>query len=234
MSEQTQPDRISVIIDHREKTAEVWKHLETHENVTVEFQYLRTGDYLIDNKCVFERKTFLDFVTSIKDGRLFQQAHRMLQMTPHKAVFILEGSQQDVGKTNMSREAIQGAIISLTIIYGIPMLRSLNPEETAHLMIYTSQQIQRMTRGIITRHGYRPKGRRKQQLYILQGLPGVGKDKAIRLLEEFGSVETIMLADKEALASVKGIGPIIADKIRNVVREERAKYFISGRGSLNE
>ncbi|NCC61939.1 MAG: nuclease [Verrucomicrobiae bacterium] len=209
---------VEVIADYRERSAQVCDFLE-NAGVALEFHQLPAGDYLVDNRCLFERKAFLDFVESIKDGRLFGQARRMLA-TPHKVVFILEGAQRDAHKTKMSREAIQGAIISLTVIYGIPLLRSLDQEETARLMLYTSHQLHRLSRGIIKRHGYRPKGRQKQQLYILQGLPGVGKDKAMRLLDEFGSVENIIMADLDELAAVRGIGPVIAGKIRNAVMEE--------------
>ena len=70
------------------------------------------------------------------------------------------------------------------------------------------------------RHGYRPKGFRKRQQFILQGLPGIGPKKASRLLNRFGSVEAVITASSIELQSVKGISQGIADRIRLVVSEE--------------
>jgi ERCC4-type nuclease len=70
------------------------------------------------------------------------------------------------------------------------------------------------------RHGYRPKTKRKRQLFILQGLPGVGSERAERLLAMFGSVEAAISASSSELQTVDGIGKSIADKIRWAVSEE--------------
>ena len=48
---------------------------------------------------------------------------------------ILEGRGSDLIGSEMRREALQGAIVSLTLIFGIPVLRSFGPEETARAMI---------------------------------------------------------------------------------------------------
>ena len=66
----------------------------------------------------------------------------------------------------------------------------------------------------ISRRGRRPKRRRKLQLYVLQGLPGIGPEKAGRLLERFGSVEGVMAASEQDLQLVPGIGERIARSIR--------------------
>jgi ERCC4-type nuclease len=69
------------------------------------------------------------------------------------------------------------------------------------------------------RNGYQPKGKRRRQIYILQGLPGIGRERAIRLLDKFGSVEAVIAADSSALQSVHGIGKGVAEKIRWAVSE---------------
>ena len=58
------------------------------------------------------------------------------------------------------------------------------------------------------------------QLFILQGLPGVGPERAGRLLDRFGSVEAAISASSSELQSVDGIGKSIAAKIRWAVGEE--------------
>jgi ERCC4-type nuclease len=95
------------------------------------------------------------------------------------------------------------------------------------LILYTARQIKSLARGAVQRHGRRPKGKRKKQLFILQGLPGVGSERAARLLNEFGSVEAVITATSEELQSVEGIGENIAERIKWVIREELQPYGIT-------
>ena len=92
-------------------------------------------------------------------------------------------------------------------------------------MVYIGRQIESMARGGIHRHGYRPKNKRKRQLFILQGLPGVGRERAEKLLARFGSVEAAVSASNSELESVDGIGKSIADKIRWAVSKRVPQDF---------
>ncbi len=96
-------------------------------------------------------------------------------------------------------------------------MRSTDAVETARLIVYAARQLDLKVRGCVYRHGYRPKGKRKQQLFILQGLPGVGSERAEGLLNVFGSVKSVMMASNKELQEVKGIGKKIADKIKWVI-----------------
>ncbi len=69
-----------------------------------------------------------------------------------------------------------------------------------------------------------PKDKRKRQFFILQGLPGIGREIAIRLLDNFGSVEAIIAASSNELQTVEGIGKNIADGIRSAVTEQISHY----------
>ena len=64
------------------------------------------------------------------------------------------------------------------------------------------------------------KTRKARQLYILQGLPGIGHERAMRLLQKFGSVEAIMSTSREDLLTVEGVGAKTADRIRWAVGEQ--------------
>jgi ERCC4-type nuclease len=88
------------------------------------------------------------------------------------------------------------------------------------LIVYASRQIKSTGMGVFQRRGYQPKGKRKQQLFILQGLPGIGSERAIRLLDTLGSVEAVVTATSEELQSVKGIGDSIAARIKWAVKEK--------------
>lgn len=209
-----------VVIDHREP--ELFRKLFGGQD-SVSTAQLDCGDFLINDQWVFERKTVQDLCISLADGRLFKQALRLVQSEYHPAV-ILEGRSSDIKETGVRREAVQGALITLSVFFGLPVLRSLGPEETVRLMRYTAEQGVRFAEGGVQRSGYRPKGRRARQLYVLQSLPSIGKKRAETLLEHFGGIEAVMSATEDELAQVHGIGAPIAGKIRNLVKETAVSY----------
>jgi ERCC4-type nuclease len=63
-----------VIADDRERKGEIIQFLSEMKNVSLGIKRLSLGDYVVDNRLVFERKTLQDFALSIIDGRLFRQA----------------------------------------------------------------------------------------------------------------------------------------------------------------
>ena len=215
---QKQTDPVHILADDREHKSHVIESLLEFDNVEVDIQRLSLGDYKIDNRMIVERKTLKDFAISIIDGRLFKQMIRLAN-SKSESVLILEGTVGGIADLGLTREAMQGALITVSLILGIPVLRSKNPSETAKLIVFIARQIESMARGGVRRQGYRPKNKRKRQLFILQGLPGVGPQRAERLLARFGSVEAAISASSSQLQSIDGIGKSIADKIRWVVSE---------------
>ena len=214
---------VTVKADDRERKGEVINYLLDMKNVTVDVTRLSIGDYLADNRLIFERKTLNDFALSIIDGRLFTQAIR-LTASNHRGILILEGTGKDLQEIGVRREAMQGALITVSLILGIPVLRSINPSETANLIIYTARQIKSVAKGTLYRHGYQPKDKRKRQIFVLQGLPGIGAERAKRLLDTFGSIEAVITAGSEELQSVDGIGKNIAERIKWTVSEQAKPY----------
>ncbi len=89
-----------------------------------------------------------------------------------------------------------------------------------------SEVIKSIAKGTFQRHGYQPKDKRKKQLFILQGLPGVGAERAARLLDRFGSIEAVITASSGDLQSVDGIGKNIAERIKWAVSEQTQPYEI--------
>src|SRR5262245_47635160 len=85
---------VRVEVDHREKDSEVVIALAQMPEAHLQVCHLTAGDYRVEGRCVFEPKTVLDFIRSIIDGRLFGQAHRLLQLTQPVAL-ILEGRSAD-------------------------------------------------------------------------------------------------------------------------------------------
>ena len=217
---------IRIVADDRERGSGVILALHELAGVDVAVERLGLGDYAIAaSKLVFERKTLLDLVASIKDQRLFTQARRLARKAEYP-VIVLEGTGRDLQKTQMRRESIQGALISLSLILGIPVLRSINPKETAQLMVFAARQIHAAATGAYPRGGRRPKGKKRTQYHILQGLPGIGRDRAKSLLDKFETVEAVIAADEKELAAIHGIGKTTDSKIRWALNESPGRYDI--------
>lgn len=221
--------RIPILVDDRELSSGVFDLLDAHSEVTVTVQRLSLGDYQVDGTLLVERKTLMDLAHSIKQGRLFRQACR-LAGSAQRSVIILEGRASDLASSGMRREALQGALITLTVYLGIPLLRSRDWNETVQLMIYAARQGRAIAADGLPRKGRRPKGKRRAQLHMLQGLPGVGPKRAAALLERFGSVESVLTARADDLAAVDGIGYATAEMVRWVIREpaRESGYVLTG------
>ncbi len=114
--------------------------------------------------------------------------------------------------------------MTVALSFGIPLLRAMNPEETAALILRAAEQGRARASGSLPRPGHRPRGKAGIQSHILQGLPGVGPERAKRLIDAFGTVEGVMTATIAELAAVPGIGKGIAERIRWAVEEQPAAY----------
>lgn len=213
---------IPILVDDRE-TAAVSALLRQSPAIDVAITRLKLGDYLVDGRLLFERKTVNDLVVSIIDGRLFLQARR-LASAPLRAALIVEGPDEALAGSGMSWEAVQGALVTTSLFFGIPLLRARSPDETARTILYAARQAATIATGALPRHSYRPAGKRGLQLHILQGLPGIGPERARRLLDRFGSVQAAIECPVDALCSIKGIGRRGAEKIRWAVGEAPCRY----------
>ena len=89
---------MNIIIDNRENyLINELNNMETKSNMQIE--QLNLGDIIIrdeNNKdlLVFERKTYSDLLSSIKDSRLHEQSYRLsntLEINTHSIIYLLEG-----------------------------------------------------------------------------------------------------------------------------------------------
>ena len=82
------PNKVCVFADYREK--EVIEHLKKLDLIVNDMD-LEVGDFVLsDNRVVIERKTHSDFISSIIDGRLFEQAKTMKENFTNP-IIIIEG-----------------------------------------------------------------------------------------------------------------------------------------------
>ena len=179
---------------------------------------LNVGDYLLDEAVLIERKTAGDFARSLVDGRLFAQASRMVG-SGFRPAWIIQGTAREWAELGVRREALQGALVSLMLVFDVPVLRAADAEETAHLVVTTGQQLVRLRDpNYLPFRVAKAKRKKTRQLRLLQMLPGIGRGRAQRLLDHFGSVLACMSAPPDQLERIKGIGPKVAAAIWETLR----------------
>ncbi len=206
---------IEIIADHREQNSEIPGMLRQQEDVCLRWDRLSCGDYKLENKLIVERKTAQDFIQSIIDGRLFKQCNRLSNQTYTPFILVEGDLYEPTMRHNMSREAIQGALIAVSISWRIPVIFSKNKQNTVEILVTCGRQT--FNYKSLNRAGYRPKKLERQQLYFLQGLPKVGIELAKRMLQHFGSIHLIMSAKESELIKVQRIGKEKAALIRQFI-----------------
>lgn len=209
---------VPVLADHREQNSPLMARLTSDQRFDLHMATLTSGDYLLDETILIERKTLPDLVASIRDGRLFSQASRLASADYPQLAMLAEGVGRDLDGSGMRREAVQGAIINLSMFFGLPVLRSRSEDETLWIFRCLFRQHRRLLSHALPRKGRRPRAKRAMQYHVLQGLPGVGPGRARALLDYLGSVEAVFTAGEKALVQVPGIGRDTARNIRRVLQ----------------
>jgi DNA excision repair protein ERCC-4 len=210
-------EKVQIVVDDRERPSGVIEELEKADGIVVKIEHLSVGDYCVDGAVLIERKTAADFVQSLIDGRLFGQAGRMVS-APLRPAYIIEGTSAEWAGLGVSREALQGALVTLMLIFDVPVFRSSDPAESARLIFYIGSQLVRLRDpGYAPYRQAKAKRKKTRQLRILQSLPGVGADRARKLLERFRTVRACFNASPTEWSEVEGIGPKTAAAIDQVI-----------------
>ena len=208
------PKGIVVYVDSRELRSGVPKFLR-ELGADVEVRTLDVADYVVSEDVGIERKSANDFIQSIIDGRLFEQAGR-LKEAYEKPLIIIEGSPY--GIRNIHPNAIRGAIAAITLDWGLPILFSSGPEETAgFIYLIAKREQEERKKEVRLRSEKKALTLGERQRLIVEGLPNVSSTLAKRLLKHFGNVERVFTATEEELQEVEGIGPKKAREIRKVI-----------------
>ncbi|MBU2102149.1 MAG: ERCC4 domain-containing protein [Candidatus Omnitrophota bacterium] len=210
---------ITIKMDVRECNCEIECFLSQDYAIRVVKELLPTGDFIINDEIAVERKTSSDFIQSIVDNRLFRQAARMKQYFNHR-LFIIEGGDIYATSLGVHHNAIAGALTSIVFRWQIPVLFSRDARQTALLLYLAASQKLRAYQELSCRLGRKPKRTLRRQLFLLQGLPCVGRVLAEKLLNYFGSVEAVMTASLESLKEVDGVGKKKAEKIKEVLTKK--------------
>jgi Fanconi anemia group M protein len=212
-------------VDYREKPSGVIEEL-TRLGVPHDIRELKVGDYVVDGRTFVERKTSADFVNSLTAGRLFPQV-ACLKKWGDRQLVILEGAPLRMIR-GARPEVIRGTLVSLAVSWRLPVLFTESPEETAQILAAIQRQSARLGRPVLEKAfiGRKPTTPALRKRKILESLPQIGPALAGKLLGNFGSLEKIFQASKEDLSAVPGIGKARAEKIKDVLKENKGRYSI--------
>jgi DNA excision repair protein ERCC-4 len=182
--------------------------------VTVVFKQLDVSDYIISNRVAIERKSALDFISSIFDGRLFNQAFRLSDVY-EQSIIIVENELIKLESLIKNPQIVRGALISLAIDYGVTVIFSQSINETAEFIKLAAEHEQKAGRKIIIHHKPKLSTIKDWQIYIIGSLPGIGPKLAEKLLSKFTTVRGVFQAKPSELEAI--IGEERAKKILEII-----------------
>jgi len=209
---------VEVVVDQRELDAAIARDLSTREGIETRLETLAVGDYVVSDRVAVERKTVADFLDTLTGGdrSLFDQVG---DLSRHYArpVVLLEGEGL-YEERNVHPDAIRGALASLSVDFGVSVLRTAGEADTADLLAVLAKREQTTRDRAVSVHGEKSaKTLDEQQEYVVGAIADIGPVTARALLEHFGSVEAVMTAREADLLEVDGVGEVTADRIRTVV-----------------
>lgn len=211
------PDnKIMVLIDDRESNNVPFYLKEFGCRVNI--QRLEVGDYIISDRTCIEKKSSEDFISSVINGRVFQQAEDM-KRNFEKCFLIIEGKNMD---GRITENALKAAIATLTLKYDVNVITTENEKETARLLYWMAKKEQEEFNRIVGIKGKKkPKEMEHMQEHFLSSLPGISTVLSKRLLEHFKNIKNLINADEDELAKVKGISKNHAKRLYEIFNKKR-------------
>jgi len=209
------PRKPTIIVDSRELGSATTRELSKYD-IAITPETLSIGDFIISDRTAVERKTVEDFVASIIDGRLFEQVSN-LKSAYEMPILLIEGEGFQTSR-NIAPEAVMGAVASVIVDFGVPVVRTRSPSESALLLLSIARREQsKGERRPRIRMERKPESLAHEQEFVIAGLPLIDTVLARRLLRAFGTVEKVFVASEQELQNVEGIGRKISDRIRKLL-----------------
>ena len=140
---------MKLVIDAREHEFIQYcrEKITDYPHITMEVAPLDLGDMEIqynDQKLlVWERKTFPDLLSSIKDGRYAEQSHRLLhEYRPNQIVYLIEGIFSQI-KTDGEKKTALSAMTTLAFFKGVHLWRSVQVQDSVFQVLACCDKIYR-------------------------------------------------------------------------------------------
>ena len=207
--------KLRIVVDEREKKSGIPSLLKGI-GINLEIKTLLVGDYIVAPETVVERKSISDLVSSVFDGRLFDQCNRMKENFQFP-IIIIEGDIDEIEELIENPFVFYGAISSVAIDFKIPIISTPNASHTAKLLVSMCSR-KDIAKGPFIKKIRKSDDIQRQQLSVLSSLPGVGEKLAIRMLEKFGTPLRVFSASSTELSKISGLGELRAKKIKKMLQ----------------
>ena len=210
-------ETVEIVADQRELDSHIARDLSTREGIETRLETLAVGDYVLSDRVVVERKGVDDFLDTLVGGdrSMFEQVGAAARHYA-RPVVVIEGDRLYESR-NVHPNAIRGALASLAVDFGASVMQTADADGTADLLEVIARREQETDDRAVSVHGEKGgKTLAEQQEYVVGSVAEVGPVTARALLEHFGSVEAVMMAEEDDLLAVDGVGEVTADRIRTV------------------
>jgi DNA excision repair protein ERCC-4 len=211
---------LRIIIDEREKKSGI-PNLLIAIGIKTEIKTLQIGDYIVGPETVVERKSIQDLISSVFDGRLFDQCSRLKEHFQYP-ILLVEGNVDEIESITENPLVFYGALSTIAIDFKIPIIPTPNASHTAKLLVSLCSKKESI-KGPFLKKIKKSNNIQKQQLSVLCSLPGIGEKTAIRILEKYDSPFIALSATSKELGKIPGLGETRAKKIKSML-ENKSKY----------
>ena len=222
---------LRIIIDDRERKSGI-PELIKKIGINAEIKTLPIGDYIVSPETVVERKSIQDFMSSIFDGRLFDQCNRLKQNFEFP-IILLEGNVDEIEDIVENPLVFYGAISTIAIDFKIPIIPTPSASHSAKLLVAMCSR-KESTSGHYLKKIKKSVDIEKQQLSVLCSLPGVGEKTALRMLEKFGTPIEAFSASLTDLSKITGLGNERAKKIKKMLNGKSKHLKKSNQKTLHD
>lgn len=222
---------LRIVVDEREKKSGIPDLLRT-TGMQMEVKTLPIGDYIVAPETVVERKSIHDLISSIFDGRLFDQCTRLKEHFEHPLILV-EGSVDEVENITENPLVFYGAVSSVALDFKIPIIPTPSALHTAKLLVSLCST-KGHAKGPFIKKIKKSADLQQQQLSFLAGLPGIGEKLATRMLEKFGTPQDALTSTAADLAKVDGLSAERAKKIKRMLGSKSRHHRRSGQKTLHE
>ena len=214
-------ENLRIIVDERERKSGIPELLKS-VGLNVEVKTLPIGDYIVAPETVVERKSIRDLLSSVFDGRLFDQCTRLKEHFQHPIVLI-EGNVDEIEEITENPLIFYGAVSTIALEFQIPIIPTPSASHSAKLLVSLCSK-KDSHKGPYLKKIKKSSDLEKQQLSVLCSLPGIGEKFAVRMLEKFGTPVKVFTATTSDLAKVEGLGHARATKIKKML-DSKSKFL---------
>ena len=141
--------KVALVVDTREHAVidALKQKLELYPDLfTLDVRPLNLGDWELyyDDQLLFiwERKTFRDLLSSIKDGRYAEQSYRLLHnYEPSKVIYLIEGIFSQLQP--IEKQTVVSCMTSISLIKKMHLWRTTHVQDTVEQLLMCCKKIQK-------------------------------------------------------------------------------------------